>query len=102
MEIKTIEEVMDICRKNTVRFSRSNSAEFTCTRCGERTSVSMRQFKERGKKNLLCSRCEISEAKTGTKSYPRIHDVVITPIKEVHKKIKKIESASPVEYSADP
>ena len=62
----------------------------------------MRQFKERGKKNLLCSRCEISEAKTGTESYPRIHDVVITPVKEVHKKIEKIESASPVEYSADP
>ena len=108
MEIKTIEEVMDICRKNTVRFSRSNSAEFTCTRCGERTSVSMRQFKERGKKNLLCSRCEISESKTGTKnssenstkSSPKSNDTVKTVTKEVHK-IEKIESASPKEYSAD-
>ena len=57
-DVKSIDEVIKIAECLTRREIYKTKVSFVCQKCGVKTETSLRQFKERGKKNLICQKCE--------------------------------------------
>ena len=52
-DVKSIDEVFKIAECLTRREIYKTKVSFVCQKCGVKTEISLRQFKERGKKKLL-------------------------------------------------
>lgn len=57
-EVKNIEEVLSLCEDLTRREIYKTKVSFKCQECESKAEASLRQFKERGKNELLCQQCE--------------------------------------------
>lgn len=57
-DVKSIDEVFKIAECLTRREIYKTKVSFVCQKCGVKAETSLRQFKERGKKNLICQKCE--------------------------------------------
>ena len=91
-EIKSIDEVLKIAECLTRREIYKTKVSFVCQKCGVKTETSLRQFKERGKKNLICQKCETKNKfmqKYGVDNVFKTQEL-IEKNKENNKKKKKI------------
>ena len=58
IEVNSMDQINEICSHTTCANARKETVKYTCVDCGAEATVSLRQFKERGKKKLTCQKCD--------------------------------------------